>query len=659
MYQKDPKKGAAVDNFRPISCLPVMWKLLTGVLADCLYVFLESNDLLPEEQKGCRKGSKGTKDQLLIDKMVLKDSKKRHTNLSLAWIDYKKAYDMVPHSWILECLEVMGCADNVYNFLKKSMSQWKCELNAGRTVLGEVPIYRGIFQGDSLSPLLFVVCLIPLTMMLHKVKAGYEMSGKVKINHLMYIDDLKLYGKNKEQIESLVNTVQLLSDDIGMKFGVAKCGMLVLKCGKVVESEGIVLPGEDMVKMIDEEGYRYLGILEKDEILSQKMKEKIMGEYYRRLRLILKSRLNGKNKVMGINMWAVAVVRYGGGIVEWRQEELKRMDRKTRKMMTMYGALHPKSDVDRLYLPRKRGGRGLIGCEACVKSEVSGLGWYVRRSGEYLLKEVKKSKLIDVEECKEKKEYKRETIEQLEDKWKEKVMYGQYYREMAEVADCKNSWRWLQKSDLKSETEALIFAAQEQALRTNYVKCKVDKSIESPLCRLCKEKGESVNHIICECKKLAQKEYKRRHDGVARFIHWELCGKYKIPRVEKWWEHQPEGVVESSGVKILWDVMIQCDHYIEYRKPDIVVVENDDRRCFIVDVAIPGDKRIVCKEEEKVEKYQELRQDMIRTWKLKKAEVVPIVVGALGAVTPNIERWLKKLKLKVRVEYLQKTALLG
>ena len=176
---------------------------------------------------------------------------------------------------------------------------------------------------------------------------------------------------------------------------------------------------------------------------------------------------------MGINMWAVAVVRYGGGIVEWRQEELKRMDRKTRKMMTMHGALHPKSDVDRLYLPRRRGGRGLIGCEACVKSEVNGLGWYVRRSGEYLLKEVKKSKLIDVEECKEKKEYKRETIEQLEDKWKKKVMYGQYYREMTEVADCKNSWRWLQKSDLKSETEALIFAAQEQALRTNYVKCVI------------------------------------------------------------------------------------------------------------------------------------------------------------------------------------------
>lgn len=66
-------------------------------------------------------------------------------------------------------------------------------------------------------------------------------------------------------------------------------------------------------------------------------------------------------------------------------------------------------------------------------------------------------------------------------------------------------------------------------------------------------------------------------------------------------------------------------------------------QCFIVDAAIPGDCRIVSKEEEKVEKYQELHQEMIRMWKLRKVEVVPIVVGALGAVTKNFERWLKML----------------
>ena len=90
LCQKDLAKGSAVDNYRPISCLPLMWKLMTGMLAEKMYSHLERENVLPSEQKGCRKGSRGTKDQLLIDKTVLRDCKKRHTNLAMAWIHYKK-----------------------------------------------------------------------------------------------------------------------------------------------------------------------------------------------------------------------------------------------------------------------------------------------------------------------------------------------------------------------------------------------------------------------------------------------------------------------------------------------------------------------------------------------------------------------------------------
>ena len=82
-----------------------------------------------------------------------------------------------------------------------------------------------------------------------------------------------------------------------------------------------------------------------------------------------------------------------------------------------------------------------------------------------------------------------------------------------------------QKSDLKVETEALLCTAQERAIRTNYVKYHSDKSTDDPLCRMCGKREESVQHIINECEKLAQKQYKRRHDNVAKKIHWELCKK--------------------------------------------------------------------------------------------------------------------------------------
>ena len=88
LCQKDAQKGNTGDNYGPIACLPLMWKLLTGVIAEETYNYLERGKILPEEQKGCRRGSRGIKNILLIDKTVLKDCKKRNTNLSMAWIDW-------------------------------------------------------------------------------------------------------------------------------------------------------------------------------------------------------------------------------------------------------------------------------------------------------------------------------------------------------------------------------------------------------------------------------------------------------------------------------------------------------------------------------------------------------------------------------------------
>ena len=92
--------------------------------------------------------------------MVLRDGKRRRTNLAMAWVDYRKAYDMVPHSWIVECIEIFGIAENVKAFLTGSMSNWKTKLTLSGEYLGTVNVKRGIFQGDSLSPLLFVLCMI-------------------------------------------------------------------------------------------------------------------------------------------------------------------------------------------------------------------------------------------------------------------------------------------------------------------------------------------------------------------------------------------------------------------------------------------------------------------------------------------------------------------
>ena len=101
-------------------------------------------------------------------------------------------------------------------------------------------------------------------------------------------------------------------------------------------------------------------------------------------------------------------------------------------------------------------------------------------------------------------------------------MYGQFVREIPEEIDKHLPWKWLVQSDLKVQTEATICAAQKQVLRTNYTKNKIDKTSENPLCRMCGERGKTVQHIICECIKLAQGEYKSIHDTIAKLVHWKL-----------------------------------------------------------------------------------------------------------------------------------------
>ena len=122
-----------------------MWKLLTGIMSEELYTYLEDTNTIPKEQKGCRRKCKGTKDQLVIDKIIMQNCKRRKTNLSMAWIDYRKAFDMVPHSWLLECLRIYGAADNLVSLLAKTMQHWKTTLTAAGTTLAEVNIRIGIF----------------------------------------------------------------------------------------------------------------------------------------------------------------------------------------------------------------------------------------------------------------------------------------------------------------------------------------------------------------------------------------------------------------------------------------------------------------------------------------------------------------------------------
>ena len=206
-----------------------------------------------------------------------------------------------------------------------------------------------------------------------------------------------------------------------MEIGIRKCGLLILKRGKIVRRQGIELPNGESIKEVEEEGYTYLGIVELEK--NKEMKEKTIEEYKRRLKLILKSKLNGKNKITAINTWVVTIFRYGAGMIECKESELKSVDRKTRKTMTMYGAMLPKGDEDRLYITRKEGGRGLSSVEYMVRGEENSLGHFVLQSEEKLLKGVCAAKRINTDGTANNKDFKKQKAEERKENFLEKKMH--------------------------------------------------------------------------------------------------------------------------------------------------------------------------------------------------------------------------------------------
>ena len=199
-------------------------------------------------------------------------------------------------------------------------------------------------------------------------------------------------------------------------------------------------------------------------------------------------------------------------------------------------------------------------------------------------------------------------------KWEEKQLYGRFKRLINTISHQK-IWTWLRKGNFKRETEFLQIASRNNAIKTNHIKVSIDKMQQNSKCRLCGDSDETINHIINECSKLAQKEYRDRHDWVGKVIHWEMCKKFKFDHTNKWYMHNPAPVLENDTHKLRWDFDIHTDHLILARRPDLIIINKKKKRiCKIVDFAVPADQRIRLKECEKKDKYLDLAMELKKLW---------------------------------------------
>ena len=169
----------------------------------------------------------------------------------------------------------------------------------------------------------------------------------------------------------------------------------------------------------------------------------------RRTRKLLETKLTSRNLIKGINTWTVPVIRYSGPFLKWTRDEFKKMNQKTRKLMTMHKALHPRDNVDRLYVSRKEGGRGLTSIEDSVDASIQQLEDYIRKHEEGLFTAIRKNtdNIMD----------NRMTITRKQ-KWEGKQLYGRFKRLIN--LSYEKTWTGLRKENPKWETESLLIASQ-------------------------------------------------------------------------------------------------------------------------------------------------------------------------------------------------------
>ena len=251
--------------------------------------------------------------------------------------------------------------------------------------------------------------------------------------------------------------------------------MLVMKSGKRQLTDGMELPNKDKIKtLIENETYKYLGILEAYTIKQAEMKEKLKKVYLRGTRKLLETKLNSRNLIKGINAWAVPRVRYSGPFLKWTRDEVKQMDQRTRKLMTMHKALHPRDDVDRLYVSRKEGGRGLASIEDSVDASIQRLKDYIQNHEGGLITATRNETENTMNNTM--------TITRKQ-KWEGKQLYGRFKRRINNISHDK-TWTWLRKGNFKRETESLLIAAQDSTIRTNHIKAIIEKTQQNSKCRV-------------------------------------------------------------------------------------------------------------------------------------------------------------------------------
>ena len=283
------------ENYRPVALQNNMFKVYTSILKRFLQDHCETNSIITPEQAAAN--------QLLINKEVMDEVRKVRKNMFCVWLDYRKAFDSVSHPWLIKSLQLAKVPPILINAIEKLtrtraanayIKTYKENLESGR-----IDYKCGILQGDALSVILFILQVNPVSFLLEDVE-GYQLGNeeiKQNLNHLFFVDDLKLYPLDIDTGKLLLDIITTFTKDVGMSFEEKKCAYICIEDGKRKSlGQTIEINGLRVKELQEEELYTFLGQDEAVGYNGPLNKEKMTEEYKRRVCKIWTSELYSCNK---------------------------------------------------------------------------------------------------------------------------------------------------------------------------------------------------------------------------------------------------------------------------------------------------------------------------------------------------------------------------
>lgn len=484
------------------------------------------------------------------------------------------------------------------------------------------------------------------------------------------MDDIKLYASSTEDLHQLADTTEIFSNDIGMEFGIDKCKINSVKAGKTY-THSYQLQTGDTIDSLDESGtYKYLGYIQTKQILHKEIKSQLTKQFKHRLKIICNTQLNARNTIKAINTYAIPILTYSFGVINWSKTELQNLQRNINTTLTKHRRHHPRSCTQRLTLPRNDGGRGIIDITNLHNKQITALrSYFYSKSPTSILHNAiaQNDKKLTPLNMADQSTQNNETQTDRQTKlaaWAQKSLHGRHYHDLSQLnVDKVASNEWLRRGELFPETEGFMLAIQDQVIETrNYQKHIMRIPIPTDICRRCNSASETIQHVTGACKTIVQSDYKHRHDQVANIIHQKLALKYNLISgpPTPYYKYQPEIVLENSSYKLYFDRAILTDKTTHFNRPDITLIDKTNKSAQIIDIAIPNTHNLQSTIAEKLSKYTDLKIEIARMWRLNSVTIVPIVLSTTGVIPKHLHQSIKTLELPpYTYRILQKAAILN